>query len=67
MTFEQCSAGRRVKHANIGGGIIDRVTKDGEVDVIYDRRDTKGQHLKGRYDRRWFEICGELLSVGADR
>lgn len=64
MTFEQCAAGRRVSHASIGAGIIDHVSKDnGEVDVIYDKRDSKGNPFRGKYDRRWFEICGELLSI----
>lgn len=63
MTFEQCAPGRRVKHAGLGDGIVDRVTKEGEVDVIYDQRDGKGNPFRGRYDRKWFEICGELLSI----
>lgn len=64
-TFEDLHQGDRVRHAGCGLGVVSSV-KDGFVEVIYDQRSegrySKNQNWRGKYDRDWFRICGELLA-----
>jgi hypothetical protein len=63
MTFDQCAPGRRVIHCGLGEGIIDRITDDGLVEVIYHGRD--GGNIYGSYDRQWFGIYPDALVPAA--
>lgn len=58
--FDGFHVGDEVAHITVGDGIV-RAVENGEVVVEFARRDKKGRHSIGRYDRRWFELHSTYL------
>lgn len=48
-------AGERVRHPSLGEGIVQQ-NDGGNVHVIFDMKDSRGDHVKGIYDPNWFRV-----------